>query len=280
MSIAQVIEPKVVETRPASALGFQWGALRALVTRQIWRTLRSPGKFIGIAMNPVVMVVVLGLLFKDAIRVPEGVSYTAYVVAGVAVQVAVSVVGPTAISAAIDRKNGLSLRSETMPIPSLLRSVALIIADLAAALVALILVSCIGLLLGWRPAGETGAFLGSLLLLATFYAAMLAVASFLGELIDNPETIEPIGALLLVLFSFCSTVFLPAEGMPGPVRAIAELNPASIVATSIRQSWGQATLVDPNSPLSTYATPLAWTFVVAVGAIFLTLTFLLQRRRR
>ncbi|MBQ1445252.1 MAG: ABC transporter permease [Renibacterium sp.] len=265
---------------PVANLGSQWVALRALVSRQIWRTLRSPGKFIGIAMNPVVMVVVLGLIFKDAIRVPDGVSYPAYVVAGVAVQVGVAVLGPTAISAAIDRKTGLSLRSETMPIPSLLRSIALILADLAAALVALLLVSGIGLLLGWRPAGGAVAFLGSLLLLATFYAAMLACASFIGELIDNPETIEPVGALLLVLFSFCSTVFLPAEGMPGPIRAVAELNPASIVATSIRQSWGQATLVDPDSPLSIYATPLAWTFAIVLGVVFLTLTAIQQRRRR
>lgn len=269
-----------VVIRPIPDFISHWWALRALVTRQLWRTLRSPGKFVGIAMNPVVMIVVLGLIFKDAIRVPDGVSYTSYVVAGVAVQIGVAVLGPTAISAAIDRKSGLSLRSETMPVPSLLRTVALIIADLVAALVALLLVSCIGLALGWRPGGSLSSFLWSLVLLAAFYAAMLACASFIGELIDNPETIEPIGALLLVLFSFCSTVFFPAASMPEPIRVVAELNPASIVATSIRQSWGQPTLADPSSPLSTYATGLAWLFTLVLGAVFLTLIFLQQRRRR
>lgn len=91
----------------------------ALTGRQALRTMRSPGKFIGIAMNPVVMILALGLIFVKAIRVPEGVDYRAYIVAGVAVQVGLSCIGPTAISVALDQRSGMVRRLRTMPPPAM-----------------------------------------------------------------------------------------------------------------------------------------------------------------
>ncbi|WP_405427156.1 ABC transporter permease [Micromonospora sp. NBC_00617] len=240
----------------------------ALTGRQALRTMRSPGKFIGIAMNPVVMILALGLIFVKAIRVPEGVDYRAYIVAGVAVQVGLSCIGPTAISVALDQRSGMVRRLRTMPPPAMSPLIAQKIADLAAAVAALILVSLIGVLLGWRPSGSLGDISLAYLQLILFYAATIAVGIVLGLVFSDPETIEPIGAVSLVIFSFVSNAFLSPDVMPGPIRVIAEWNPVSMVATTCRRLWGTAVPSDGSFPMEH---SLSLSLLISTGLIVVCL---------
>jgi ABC-2 type transport system permease protein len=236
---APASSPKTV---PAAAAGpdvlVGLGQALALCDRQVKRTLRAPGKFIGVAMNPVVMIIALGVLFGGALAVPGGADYRSYMVAGVAVQVGLSCIGPTAISIAVDQKSGLMVRTRTMPVHPWTGLVAQVFADLVAAAVALVLVSGIGLLLGWRVRGSVGDVLLSWVLLFTFYAATIWVGVLLGLLVSNPEALEPAGAGILVVFSFLSNAFISPDSMPAGLRQVAEWNPVSAVATTCRELWG------------------------------------------
>ena len=238
--------------------------LGALCERQLKRTARAPGKFIGIAMNPVVMIIALGILFVGAIKVPDGVNYRSYVVAGVAVQVGLACIGPTAISVAIDRRSGLVVRTRTMPVRSWPGLAAQMAADVAAGVVALVLVLAIGLSLGWRPRADAGDLLLSGVLLVASYAAATSVGALLGLLVSDPEALEPIGALLLVLFSFFSNAFISPDTMPRGVRQVAEWNPVSAIASTCRDLWGLSAPTASTSFAATHPQTIAVVSVLLV----------------
>lgn len=239
----------------------------ALCDRQVRRTLRAPGKFIGIAMNPVVMILALGVLFVGAVVVPDGVDYRSYIVAGVAVQVGLSCIGPTSISIAVDQQSGLMVRSRTMPVYSWTGLLAQVLADLAAAVVALGLVTTIGLIIGWRPQGSVLDLILSSLLLLSFFVAAIWVGVLLGLVISNPETLEPVGALILVLFSFLSNAFISPDSMPAGIRQIAEWNPVSAIATTCRLLWGLPAATSSTSFAATHPQLIA---VVSIAVLLLT----------
>lgn len=271
MTVVSPTEPRA--TGPGAVLA----DIGALTGRQALRTLRSPGKFIGIAMNPVVMILALGLIFEKAMKVPPGIDYRSYIVAGVAVQVGLACIGPTAISVAVDQKSGMVRRLRTMPPPALTSLIAQKFADLAAAFAALILVSLIGVLLGWRPESSFGDVAAGYAQLILFYGATIAVGIVLGLLFDDPESIEPIGAGLLVLFSFLSNAFFDPSVMPTPIRVVAEWNPVSMVATTCRELWGNGVPPNPSFTVE-HALPLSVASSLVLIVVCYTFAARLLRR--
>lgn len=91
--------------RDAAARGGLAGGPRTLLTetgaivgRRLRRMRRAPGRSIGVVLNPLLSLIMLGYLFRDAITLPMGGDYVEYVFAGGAVQVGLACVGPTAVS--------------------------------------------------------------------------------------------------------------------------------------------------------------------------------------
>ncbi len=243
------------------------GELTALCYRQLRRTMRSPGKFIGISMNPVVMTLALGVLFVGAVVVPDGTDYRAYMVAGVALQVGLSCIGPSAVTTAVDQTSGLVVRSKTLPVRSWSVLAAQVVADLAAAVVALALVTALALVIGWRPHGSPVDTALAYVVLLAFYVAMIWVGILLGLVIRNPETLEPVGAVILVVLSFVSNAFLSPDTMPSGVRQVASWNPVSAVTTTCRQLWGTSTGTTSQAWPATHPKVVALVFVVVVAGV-------------
>ena len=88
----------------------------ALSGRNVRHVRRAPGKLIGITLNPLVMMIVVGYLFKNAIVSPTRGSYQEYIMAGIAAQVGLASIGPTAIGVAMDLRGGLIDRFKSLPI--------------------------------------------------------------------------------------------------------------------------------------------------------------------
>ena len=185
-----------------------------LAGRSLLRLKRAPGKLVGITMNPLVMLLTIGYLFKDSIVVPGADRYQEYILAGVAVQVGLSSLGPTAIGMATDVQGGIIDRLLSLPISRIGVLVGHTLSDLAAAMMSLCIVVAAGVGLGWRyHAGLMPAAAGFLLVIAFIYT-MLWVGVALGLMLRNLETIESVGALVLVVLSFLSNAFCRSKGYP------------------------------------------------------------------
>jgi len=216
----------------------------ALVGRQLIHLRRAPGKFVGIAMNPLVMMLVLGYLFKNFIVVPGSGDYQEYILAGCAAQVGLASVGPSAIGVASDLRTGLMDRLRSLPISRTSVLMGRTLSDLVVAAATVAVVSLAGLLLGWRIHTGLWEALAGYGILLLFVYTMLWVGVLIGLAIHTLETIDAVGALMVVLFSFLSSAFLSTDGMPEWIRPIAAWNPLSAVVTACRDLWG-----NPSSPV-------------------------------
>jgi ABC-2 type transport system permease protein len=216
----------------------------ALVRRQLLHLRRAPGKFVGIAMNPLVMMLVLGYLFKNFIVVPGSGDYQEYILAGCVAQVGLACIGPSAIGIASDLRTGLMDRLRSLPISRTSVLLGRTLSDLLLAAGTVVVVSLVGLVIGWRIHTGPAQALAGFAVLLVFVYTMLWIGVLLGLVIRNLESIDAVGALVVVLFSFLSSAFLSTDGLPGWIQPIAAWNPVTSVVTACRDLWG-----NPVSPV-------------------------------
>ncbi|MFE0171832.1 ABC transporter permease [Streptomyces sp. NPDC059002] len=224
--------------RPAGRLRHCAVETLAVAGRRLRHLRRSPGRFLGITLNPLLTMLVLGFLLEKSLSVPGGGSYQEYIFAGAAVQGGLAGVGPTAIAVASDLKGGIIDRFRSLP---LTRSSVLLghtFADFLVGLAGLVVVTGFGLLLGWRPHTDTGGFLLGFALLAAFSYVMLWVGVLFGLASRSLETISAVTPLVVTVLPFLSSAFLVPRNLPAGLRTVAEWNPVSAVAQACRELWG------------------------------------------
>lgn len=249
----------------------------ALSGRHVRHVRRAPGKLVAITLTPLVTLLVVGYLFKDSIVWPVQGHSQEYIMAGIAAQVGLASIGPTAIGVAMDLRGGLIDRFRSLPISRTTVLVGHTLSDLIVAVISLCAVLATGYVLGWRAHDGVLPAVGAFGLLLAFTYAMLWIGVLLGLLIRNIETIQSVGALVLVLFTFLSTAFFGIGGMPGWVRPVAEWNPLSSVANACRRLWGNPVVATGNDLPARHA-PLVT--VISLVIIFLIVLPLSMRAYR
>lgn len=220
----------------------------ALVGRRLRHLRRAPGRLVGVVLNPLVMLIAVGYLFRDALTAPPGTDYQEYLMAGIAVQVGLSTIGPTAISVAMDRRAGLMDRFRSLPISRGSVLFAHAIGDFLISLAVLAVVSLVGLGIGWRPHGDPLTVAAGFGVVAAFILTTVWAGIALGSLMRNVESIDSIGALILVLSTFLSNAVFSVQAMPAWLRPVAGWNPVSAVADTCRRLWGNPTMTDNSFP--------------------------------
>ncbi|MER7702086.1 ABC transporter permease [Kitasatospora sp. NPDC097605] len=236
----------------------------AVAGRRLRHLGRAPGRVIGVALSPLVSMVMLGYLFRDAVTLPGGGDYAEYVFAGGAVQVGLAVVGPTAVSVAVDLRSGLVDRFRSLPIS---RSAVLFghtLADLLVGVLGLAVVTAAGLLLGWRPRAGILSALGGFGLIVVFAYVMLWVGVLLATTLRAVETISVVTPFIVVVLPFLSNAFLAPQDMPAAIRPVAEWNPVSAVIAACREAWGNPAPAAGGFPAEHPAVVLA----VSLGVLF------------
>ncbi|MEU8180129.1 ABC transporter permease [Micromonospora sp. NPDC049044] len=248
----------------------------ALCGRRLRRLRRSPGRLVGMVMNPLVMLVAVGYLFEGALVSPGTGSYIDYLMAGVVLQVGLAGIGPTAISASMDVHGGLMDRFRSLPISRAAVLAGHAISDTVAGIAGLLAVTGVGLVLGWRPHAGALDVAAGFGVVIVFIHVMAWVGILIGLLVRSVESIDSIGALVVVLFTFLSNVVFPTSAMPGWLRPVVDWNPVSAVATVIRRLWGA-----PGQDVPGFAGDHASAvLMITVGALLLATSWLSVRRLR
>lgn len=218
----------------------------AVLGRRLRRLRRSPGRAIGVILNPLVSMILLGYLFRDAITLPAGGDYIEYVFAGGAVQVGLACVGPTAVSMAMDLRGGLVDRFRSLPISRSAVPLGHTLADWLTGLAALAVTAVTGLLLGWRPHTGWLSVAAGFALIAVFIYAMLWLGVLLAMTLRSVETISVVAPFIVIVLPFLSSAFLSPQSMPALIRPLAEWNPVSAVIAACRELWGNPATTGPG----------------------------------
>jgi ABC-type polysaccharide/polyol phosphate export permease len=169
---------------------------------------------------------------------------------------------------AFDMHLGLMDRFRTMPIHPAAIFIGRTVGDLGRMAISIAVMACCGLGVGWRISTGFWHGLAGFGLLAAFGFSMTWVGAFLGLAARSLEAAQSLPMLGLFPLTFISDVFVPTQHMPRAVRAIADWNPVSAVATAIRSQWGNPhPFVDPNSFLAGHSVALTLVWSVALTVL-------------
>jgi len=249
----------------------------ALTGRRLLRLRRSPGELLAVTLMPLTMVVVMGYLLDKTIVMPGGVGYLDFMMAGIGAQVALTAFGTSAVGMADDLRGGLVDRFRSLPIGRVPVLLAQSLCDLLLTAVGMAISAAVGWLIGWRiHTGILPALAGFGLLLAL--AFLLAWTGILAGLwFRSTPAVNSMSGLVLVVGSFLSTAFVPPDGLPGWLHAIASWSPVSTVSTACRRLWGNPVADTGTSFAVVHPVPVALATIAVLLAVVMTAAWRLFR---
>src|ERR1035438_8714341 len=217
-----------------------WSVRNALVLarRGVARIVREPSQLLDVTVQPIIFVLLFVYVFGSAIHLPGGGNYHEYLIGGMFGMVLVGTAQGTAVGVSTDMATGLIDRFRALPISRSAVLAGRVIADLLTEVIAIVVLIITGLAVGWRihnGVGDAVLAFGLCLLIAF---AMTWAGACAGMLVRNPEAAAAVGFIFFLPLSFVSNTFVPTQGMPAWLRAVAEWNPVSAVASSCRNLFG------------------------------------------
>jgi ABC-2 type transport system permease protein len=251
-----------------------------LTKRSIARIRREPETLSEVTIQPVMFVLMFAYVFGGAIAIPGGGNYHEYLIGGMLGMSLAQTAPGTAVAVVSDMSTGLIDRFRSLPMSRAAVLTARTIADLLTQMIGAVVVAGVGLAIGWRVHTGPGDVIEAFALALLFGYAFTWAGVCLGMVLRSPEAAQQLGFVLFLPLTFISNAFVPTQGMPGWLQAIANWNPMSALAAAARELFG-----NPNPAASVQAWPMqhpalavvAWS--VALLAIFAPLAVHLYRRK-
>lgn len=204
-----------------------------ITERNLLALVRLPQSLFFSSVQPIMFVLLFRYVFGGAINVP-GRAYVDYLMPGIFVQtVAFGSIG-TAIGLAEDLHKGFIERFRSLPMARSAVLAGRTSADLVRNIGVLILITFVGILVGFRIQTGIWTFLGGLLLILLFAYSLSWGFSIIGLLAPNTETAQVMSFPLLFPLTFASSAFVPVQSMPSWLRAFANNQPFSVLVDAMR----------------------------------------------
>jgi ABC-2 type transport system permease protein len=265
------IAAPTAQSRSQRARWFVFDSL-ALAGRNLQHVRQIPEKLLDVTLQPIMFVLLFAFVFGNVIAVPGG-SYREYLIGGILVQsLAFGMMGP-GVSIAADLGEGMVDRIRSLPTSRAAYLFGHFAAELAATLVAVVILCVSGLAVGWSFDSSLPEALGGVALLIAFAGAMIWVGTLLGVVARSPDAVQGFVFMTVFPLTFLSNAFVPAAGLPDGLRQVAEWNPISAVVAAVRTLFGNPTAVAPDAPWPLQHPVLAawlWTALALAVAIPLT----------
>ena len=245
--------------------------------RNLIKIKRIPDLLIFSTIQPIMFVLLFAYVFGGAIHV-EGVNYREYLMAGIFAQTVAFNSAFTVIGFANDLQKGIIDRFRSLPMSRIAVVLGRTTSDLVVSVVALIVMSLCGLLVGWRIRGSFGdAVLGYLVMLM-FAWALSWVGALIGLTARSVEVAQSAGLIWMFPLSFISSAFVPTQTLPAFLKAIADWNPFTAVINATRGLFGNRFGAPPTGWPAENAALYAILCCLAIIAIFAPLATMRYRR--
>jgi ABC-2 type transport system permease protein len=246
----------------SASLAFAWRSLL-----KIKHVPEQLGDVIGI---PVLFTLMFTYLFGGALAGSTG-DYLQFLLPGTLALAVVFVTVYSGVTLNRDLATGAFDRFRSMPVWRPAPIVGGLIGDAGRYLLAASLVIGLGLIMGFHAGGGPFGILAAVVLVLAFAFALSWVWTTLGLILRTPNAVMSIGFVILFPLTFLSNVFVDPDTMPTWLRAFADANPISHLATAERG------LMDGTAT----AAQVVWVLVAAAAltAVFAPLTTRLYRRR-
>lgn len=247
-----------------------------------WRNLlnirRTPGSLVASVVQPVMFVFLLAYVFGGSLG---GAPYREFIMAGIFAQTVTFNASFTTIGLANDLQKGVVDRFRALPMSRVAVLLGRTTSDLTTSVVSLVVTTLCGLAIGWRIRGNPlDAVLGYLLVML-FAFAMSWVGAFIGLVARSVEVAQSLGLIWLFPATFISSGFVSVAAMPEPLATIAEWNPITSLANSLRALFGNPTPAGLPQPQGWPAeNAVLYTVLCSLGLIALFMSLAVARYRR
>jgi len=210
-----------------------------IAKRNLIKIKRVPDLLVFTTLQPIMFVLLFAYVFGDAIGGDAGgAAYREFLIAGIFAQTVAFNSAFTVVGFANDLQKGIIDRFRSLPMSRLAVVLGRTTSDLVVSIVALIVMSLCGLLVGWRIRGSfLDAVLGYLVMLM-FAWALSWVGALIGLMARSVEVAQSAGLIWLFPLSFVSSAFVPTDKLPGFLKAIADWNPFTAVINATRDLFG------------------------------------------
>jgi ABC-2 type transport system permease protein/oleandomycin transport system permease protein len=249
-----------------------WQASDAIVLteRALRHIPRNPELLIFSTIQPVMFVLLFRYVFGGAIKLPPGVSYVNYLMAGVFVQTVAFGSFTTGVGMAQDLQTGLIDRFRSLPMSRAAVLLGRTLSDLVRNTFTVGVMLGVGLLVGFNPQGGGAEIAGAIGLLLLMSFAFSWVGATVGLAVRNVEAVQSAGFIWLFPLTFASSAFVPTSGMPAGLRAFANNQPITHIINAVRD-WSLGVPVGSNGWLA-----VVW--CVGIVVVFVPLSVRLYRR--
>jgi ABC-type polysaccharide/polyol phosphate export permease len=122
-----------------------------------------------------------------------------------------------------------------------------VLAEFAAALLGLTVMTVAGLVVGWRIHTDVFHALAGFGLLALVAFVMLWLGILLGTIARSPDAVTGIVFIVIFPLTFVANAFVPAGTLPSVLRTFANWNPISSLVAATRTLFGNPTAVPADA---------------------------------
>jgi ABC-2 type transport system permease protein len=241
-----------------------------MAKRSIMHIIRSLDQVMSLLLFPIMFMLLNRYVLGGAIDTGN-VDYANYLFAGILVQTLAFGANYTTINLAVDLKEGIVDRFRSLPMANSALVTGHILSDLVRNVISGIIITLVGLAVGFRPNASVEEWLFVIGLALLFTLAISWLSAILGLLVKSLEAAQWIGFVVIFPLTFISSAFVPTNTMPAALRFFAENQPLTHVINAMR-SWLVGTPMGDNAWLS-----VVWCVGIIAASVPLT-TWLFKRR--
>ena len=252
----------------------------AITKRNLLRYVRVPTLLVFSTIQPVMFVLLFRYVFGGAIKLPiPNVSYVDFLMPGIFVQTVVFGSTQTGVGLAEDLAGGMIERFRSLPMARSAVLAGRTLSDTVRNLFVMLLMTGVGMLVGFRFHGGLFAAILALAVALAFGFAFSWISALIGLTAGNVEAAQASSFVWIFPLTFASAAFVPLQSMPGWLEAWAKINPVTIIVQALRAlalGGDTATRLQGGSTITHVWQAVAW--IVGILVVFVPLSVRRYRR--
>jgi ABC-2 type transport system permease protein/oleandomycin transport system permease protein len=248
-----------------------------LTRRNLLAVTRIPEALFFSTVQPIMFVLLFRYVFGGAIHT-DATSYVNYLLPGIFVQTVAFGSVSTSIGLAEDLQKGIIERFRALPMSRGAVLLGRTTADLIRNVFVIIVMTVVGLLVGFRPSTGVISYLAGVCLILLFAYALSWGFAIVGLSAPNSETAQVMSFPLIFPLTFISAAFVPLSSMPSWLQGFATYQPFSVTVSACRSLMvGPASTGTGRSTSFWVVQSLLWT--IALLIVFIPLAIRKYRTR-
>jgi len=202
--------------------------------RGLLKIKHNPEQLFDVVIQPIIFTFMFTYIFGGAIS-GDVKSYLPIIIPGILVQTVITTSIVTGTQLREDMDKGVFDRFKSLPIARIAPLSGALIADIVRYLIATSITFAVGIAMGYRPGGGVVGVVCAALLVMVCAFAISWIFALMGVLMSKASAVQGVSMMILFPLTFMSNAFVPADTMPGWMKAFVNVNPVSHLVTAVRE---------------------------------------------